>query len=122
MRRTATIKSDEFSELIVLRKNDLQECLRIHPDAAKSVYKIMRSKISSYKGANKRRLSKSLENPAELRTTQEEARKSGNDGGVDIKGLTVDEFINNLSARWDVPATELHDFGKQYQKLTTTRR
>ena len=55
VRRTATIKSNEFSELVVLYKHDFLECLAIHPDASQKVYKVMRKKLKGYKGGNVKR-------------------------------------------------------------------
>jgi hypothetical protein len=57
VRRTATIKSELYSELIVLEKSDFLDCIAIHPKAAKGVYSVMREKIDGYTGANKKRLS-----------------------------------------------------------------
>ena len=57
VRRTATIKSELYSELIVLDKSDFLDCIAIHPKAAKGVYSVMREKIDGYTGSNKRKLS-----------------------------------------------------------------
>lgn len=59
VRRTATIKSELYSELVVLQKTDFLDCLAIHPDAAKGVYGVMREKIDGYTGANRKKLNRS---------------------------------------------------------------
>jgi CRP-like cAMP-binding protein len=59
VRRTASIKSELYSELVVFHKTDFLDCLAIHPSAAKGVYKVMREKIEGYTGANRNKLNRS---------------------------------------------------------------
>lgn len=86
VRRTATIKSELYSELVVLNKTDFLDCLAIHPSASKIVYSVMREKIDGYTGANRKSLDKSAS--IDVREKMESAKSS--DSGSDISD---DEMI-----------------------------
>ena len=77
VRRTATIKSELYSELVVLNKTDFLDCLAIHPSASKKVYAVMREKIDGYTGANR----KSLDRSASINVREKLSSARGNESG-----------------------------------------
>ena len=77
VRRTATIKSELYSELVVLNKTDFLDCLAIHPSASKKVFAVMREKIDGYTGANR----KSLDRSASINVREKLSLATGNESG-----------------------------------------
>jgi CRP-like cAMP-binding protein len=97
VRRTATIKSELYSELVVLAKTDFLDCLGIHPDAAKGVYAVMREKIDGYTGANRKRLNRSAS--VDVRENIANTVTNSSDDDSRIKKMRKSSYIKSLSSR-----------------------
>jgi hypothetical protein len=88
VRRTASIKSELYSELVVFKKKDFLECLAIHPSAAAGVYSVMREKIDGYTGDNRRSILRSVSYEVQKKLSEVDDENEKNRRHSYVNGLS----------------------------------